>query len=175
MRPQDIRALMNKSAASRGFRRYNSVYFKPCETITKLVILQNSSSIRQIVAGLLPSALIRDDAPPRNGYWGTQVTDYDMPIGHKEVFEKKMFDHEDAMPASELATPVHDLFRWVDETWSDDARIRHDILNNADWCRTCLIYIMLRDWANGQLQGPEEYWGEHAAPPERRAKKSRGS
>ncbi|MBX3360285.1 MAG: hypothetical protein KF912_10445 [Phycisphaeraceae bacterium] len=68
-----------------------------------------------------------------------------------------MFDYEDLIPPSELVVPVQDLFRWVDETWSDDERIRHDILNDADWCKTSLVYIVLQDWAHRRLKGPEAY------------------
>jgi hypothetical protein len=163
---------MNRSAASHGFRRYNSVYFKPCETITKLVILQNSACLRIIVAGLLPSALIEHDAPPHNGYWGTQVRDHDMPIGHSEIFERKMFDYDNLVQPSELVTPVQDLFRWVDETWSDDARIREDILSNAEWCKKTLIYIMLRDWARGELKPWQKYWKTEIYPGKRNARKA---
>lgn len=53
-------------------------------------MLRKGTRIKQVVAGLMPTEHILTDVPPDNAYWGVMVHDYKMPIGHKDIFERKM-------------------------------------------------------------------------------------
>ncbi|MBX3359661.1 MAG: DUF4304 domain-containing protein [Phycisphaeraceae bacterium] len=142
-----------------GYRGRGGLFWRTGDELTRLIHLQRSrwGAGVYVNCGVVPSRFVIKRTPPGSGYWGVEFRPTSWHGPHFDLFCRCEADHEDRMSARTMTRGLRWLVGWMDETYSDEDRVRALVLNRST-IQHAHSTIAMKDWARGRLRAPAHYF-----------------